>query len=113
MGEVAAHDIGPDTISTGGPFQRKAARSYVAGPKVMMVLGPVRLFGQVLAGGASSDVYPGGFAIQPGAGVDFTRARSVGVRLEVDDWIVPGHGGYLSGPRLLCGLVVRIGSGHP
>jgi hypothetical protein len=55
-------------------------------------LGAVRVFGQVLAGVESNDLYPGRLVIQPGAGVDFTRARCVGLRLAVDDWIIQGPG---------------------
>ena len=112
VGEIARHDITYDTVGA-GRLRARSANSFVAGPRFATGQGGVRVFGQVLVGVATSDVFPGGFAIQPGVGIDFSRKHPVGCRFEVDDWIVPGDAGHLSGLRILFGLAVRIGSRHP
>jgi hypothetical protein len=106
VGEIARHDITYD-VDAGRP---QSARSFMVGAKLAKDRGHVRVFGQLLVGAASSDAYPGGFAIQPGVGVDFGRTHRMGIRLAIDDWIVPQDGGHLSGVRLPVGFTARLGS---
>lgn len=66
----------------------------------------VRIFGQVLAGLRVGEVFAGGRAVQPGAGVDVYTPRGLTIRFEADHCFVNGSGRGLSGGRMLIGIVL-------
>jgi hypothetical protein len=69
----------------------------------------LRLFAQLLYGVETSDAVPGGRALQPGAGVDFTTRYPVRIRVEADYAVVEHRVRDLSAGRILVALVAPIG----
>jgi hypothetical protein len=78
-------------------------RSLMVGPKFKKW----RVFGQVMAGAQSHDIFQSGLVIQPGVGVDLGASRRT--RVEIDYSYLPGSRD-LSGPRILVGAVWHFGS---
>jgi hypothetical protein len=66
-----------------------------------------RIFGQLLAGGQISDLFPGGRAIQPGGGIDIKTPRGFSFRSEWDRTFVRGQH-EISQFRWLTGIVIDI-----
>jgi hypothetical protein len=73
----------------------------------------VRVFGQVLAGAAVSEMIPGGRAVQPGGGVDVATRSGVIIRSEVDYCFARDQVRKISGGRWLFAIVFPIGSREP
>jgi hypothetical protein len=94
--------------------------SYLAGPRLRVHLTSssekwaydIHVFGQVLAGNVTSQSFPGGRAIQPGAGIDFHSPRGFDIRVQYDHCFLPGQSRDLPGDRILLGVVFGIGDGR-
>jgi hypothetical protein len=66
-----------------------------------------RIFGQVLGGGQTSDVFAGGRTIQPGGGIDIKTTRGFSFRSEWDRAFVRGQH-PISQFRWLTGIVIDV-----
>ena len=73
----------------------------------------LRVFGQVLAGVAVSELLPGGRAVQPGAGMDFATRSGVIVRWQLDYCFARDQVRKISGGRALLAIVFPVGTREP
>ena len=95
--------------------------SLMAGPRVatrFLHIGghdplDLRVFGQVLAGVAVSEVVPGGRAVQPGGGVDVAMRSGLILRSEMDYCFARDEVRKISGGRWLLAIVFPVGSREP
>ncbi|HJR59953.1 MAG TPA: outer membrane beta-barrel protein [Vicinamibacterales bacterium] len=106
------------TLELGGDDIDFKVHAFLAGVRVRSARANVIPFAQVLAGVANGSVsVPGtgesdssnGFAVQPGAGIDFNFTPSAGLRLQADYRLIRDEGENTNQFRFAAGIVFGFG----